>query len=168
LGTRNALRQRFEELLRYERRYDLVSRGPYLVFKQNDGLSPQLNIYCQRGLDGTPDLLVDFGEIQPGPPVRPASFELSRDGAYLAYGFSPTGGDCEEYRVKDMSARTDLPERIQGVRTSRIAWRGHGFYYSRYQTSGNGTTVARDREANHQVWYHSVGSAQSDDRSSDG
>jgi prolyl oligopeptidase len=164
LGARSDLRQRFEELLRYQRRYDLVRRGPYLVFKQNDGLSPQPKIYCQRGLDGTPELLVDFNEIQPGLAVRPASFELSRDGAYLAYGFSPTGGDCEEYRVKDMSSRQDLPERIQGVKTSRIAWQGHGFYYCRYQTSGSGTTVAPPRDANHQVWYHSVGTAQSEDR----
>jgi len=163
LGVRSDLRHRFEELLGYERRYELAARGPYLVFKQSDGLSSQPNIYCQRGLDGIPELLVNVNDVVPDGAPRLGSFVLSRDAAFLAYGFALTGGDCEEYRVKEMRTGRDLPDRIQGVATSGIAWWGHGFYYCRYPACKSMTSTATDRHENQQVWYHLVGTPQEED-----
>jgi prolyl oligopeptidase len=163
LGVRSELRHRFEELLGYQRRYELVSRGPYLVFKQSEGLSAQPSIYAQRGVEGLPQLLVSATDVGPETAVCLGSFALSRDAAFLAYGFAFTGGDCEEYRIKEVKTGRALPDRILGV-AAPIAWQGHGFYYCRYPPCKGVASTATDRRENQQVWYHRMGTAQEEDR----
>jgi prolyl oligopeptidase len=162
-GQRVELRRRFEELLQYQRRYELVKRGSYVVFKQSEGLSPRPNIYLQCGLGSAPSLLVDFDDLAPRSGCRAGSFALSGDTRFLAYGFGAEGGDFEEYRIKDLTTGRDLPDRVQGVASARIAWAGRGFYYCRYAISSYLPTNGTARCEQQQVWYHRVGTPQEDD-----
>ncbi len=163
LSVRHELRHRFEQLLSYPRYYDLVRRGPYLFFKKNDGLQNQLALYAQRGLRGTPDVLVDPTELVPDGTICITSVMPSKDARYLAYGLSHRGGDWHEYFVKDMVTRHDLPDRLRWVKCSMIAWLGDGFYYSRYPAPPDTAKALSARNENHQVWYHRIGTPQSAD-----
>jgi prolyl oligopeptidase len=160
---RDELRCRFEHLLRYPRHYDLVRRGPDIVFKKNNGLQDQLSLCVQRGLTGTLQVLVDPTELAPDGTIGVVVGLPSKDMRYLAYGLSNGGADWQEYFVKDLITGQDLPDRLRWVKTTAIAWRGHGFYYSRFPEP---VDIARSLSApneNHQVWYHSVNAPQATD-----
>jgi prolyl oligopeptidase len=162
-SVRRALRGRFEELLCYSRYYELFHQGSYLFFKKNSGLQNQLVLYVQRGLNGTPEVLIDPNVLAPDGTVRLTSVALSKDGKFLAYALSDRGMEWEECFVKETHTRRDLPDRIQWVKASMLAWHGDGFYYSRFpgpSTAIQGTCLA---DENHQVWYHRAGTAQSAD-----
>ncbi len=51
---------------------------------------------------------------------------------------------------------------MEWVKVSSIAWRGNGFYYSRYPQPAKGTERSSINE-NHMVYYHRVGTSQSAD-----
>lgn len=161
---RQQLRRRFEEMLRYPRYYELVRRGSYLFFKRNSGLQVQLCVYAQRGYDRAPDLLIDPVARAPDGTIRVTSIAPSEDGRYLAYGLSQNGSDWQRYMIKDVYCGGDLPEAIKWVKFSSIAWRGAGFYYSRYPAPSDRTAVLTARNECHQVWYHRIGTPQSADR----
>jgi prolyl oligopeptidase len=48
------------------------------------------------------------------------------------------------------------------VKVSGVAWRGNGFYYSRYPPPEKGKELSSANE-NHQVYYHRIGTPQSQD-----
>lgn len=162
--TRHELRRRFRQLLNYTRYYDVARRGAYLVFKANTGLRDQPLLYVQQGLTAPPEVLVDPTALATDSTTRITSVALSKDTKYLAYGLSYGGSDWHEYRVKSMVTRRDLPDRLRWVRASAIAWHGDGFYYSRYSAPQADVGGASARAENHQVWYHVVGTPQTDDR----
>lgn len=162
LSFRAGLRQRFEELVNYPRYYELTRRGPYLLYKKNSGLQPQLVLYAQNGLNGAPEVLVDPNALSADGTIRLTRAVPSWDGRYVAYGLSQGGSDWEEYFVKAVATKQDLPDRLQWVKVSTIAWHGDGFYYSRYPASSEKRALTARNEC-HQVWYHRVGTPQSDD-----
>ena len=55
-----------------------------------------------------------------------------------------------------------LPDTIEWVKVSGVAWHGDGFYYSRYPAPDKGREKASINE-NHQVYFHRVGTPQSAD-----
>ncbi|MGI9041526.1 MAG: prolyl oligopeptidase family serine peptidase [Gemmatimonadales bacterium] len=160
---RAELRARLEQLAEYPRYYELIRQGPYITFKKNDGLQNQLVQYVQRSLSGPPEILVDPLDLSPDGTIRTTTATLSKDARYLGYSLSHGGGDWEEYFVKDMVTMEDLPDRLRWVKCSTIAWRGDGFYYSRYPEPCELSHILSRLNEYHQVWYHRVGTPQSAD-----
>src|SRR5207244_9609559 len=105
----------------------------------------------------TPPLLIDPAAGAPDGTVRVTSIAPSPDARYLAYGLSQKGSDWQRYVIKDMRSREDLPDKIEWVKFSSLAWRGAGFYYSRYPEPSDRATFLTARNKGHQVWYHRVG-----------
>jgi len=163
LPVRQQLRQRFDQLLSYSRYYDLVRRGSYLFFKKNDGLQNQLIAYVQQGLTGSPEVLINPNDAARDGTVRLGRVVPSRDARYVAYGLSVGGAEWEDFFVTDVITKERLPDRLQWVKTATIAWRDHGFYYSRYPTPPSTTGALSARHERQQVWYHRVGTPQADD-----
>jgi prolyl oligopeptidase len=62
----------------------------------------------------------------------------------------------------DMTTRRTLPEVLHWVRFSDTAWRGDGFYYSRYPQPAKGSELTA-RVEHQKVYFHKVGTAQSAD-----
>ncbi len=62
----------------------------------------------------------------------------------------------------DLSTRKPLADKVEWVKVSGIAWRGNGFYYSRYPQPAKGKELSSANE-NHLVYYHRVGTPQSQD-----
>jgi prolyl oligopeptidase len=163
LPLRRDLRMRVEQLADYPRYYEPIRRGSCIVFRKNDGLQSQLVLHVQRGLDGTPGVLIDPHEISADGTTRITTVRLSGDAHYLGYGLSYGGIDWEEYHVKDLVTRQDLPDKLQWVKFSTIAWHGHGFYYSRYPEPRDLSHTLSKQNEYHQVWYHKIGTPQSAD-----
>ena len=163
IPVRAELRRRLEEIYNYPRYSAPIRKGPYLFFSKNDGLQNQPVLYLQRGEPGAPEVLIDPNALSADGTTRLTATAPSHDAAYLGYGLSRGGSDWQEYSVKRMATKQDLPDRLRWVKISTIAWRGSGFYYSRYPAPPDTTNVLSAKNENHQVWYHRVGTPQSAD-----
>jgi prolyl oligopeptidase len=159
---RAQLTKRLMDLYDYAK-YSAPSRkGDYFFFRKNDGLQNQSVLYIQQGLEGKPEVLLDPNEWAPDGTVLLNAFVPSKDAKFAVYGISRSGSDWQEYNVLDLTTRKPLKDKIEWVKVSGVAWRGNGFYYSRYPQPAKGTELSSANE-NHQVFYHRIGTAQSQD-----
>jgi prolyl oligopeptidase len=160
---RKALFDRLSQLYNYPKYSAPTRRGNQFVFSKNDGLQNQSVYYIQKGLDGTPELLLDPNKFSTDGTSRLGSFGLSRDGKYLAYGISQGGSDWNEIRVLDVATKRPLDDRLEWVKFSGASWKGdEGFYYNRYPAPADGKKMAAANQFQ-KVYYHKIGTPQSED-----
>ena len=159
---RGQLAARLEKLYNYPKFTAPARRGEYFFFTKNDGLQNQNVWYVQKGLDGTPEVLIDPNKFSADGTSRLGTFSLSKDGKMAVYGISKGGSDWQEYFVLDISAKKTLSDKLEWVKVSSVAWAGDGFYYSRYPAPEKGKELTSKNE-NHQVFFHKLGKAQSED-----
>jgi prolyl oligopeptidase len=159
---RDALLKRLNVLNDYPK-YSAPSRkGTNFFFSKNAGLQNQSVLYIQKGLEGTPEVLIDPNAWSTDGTTRLANFSLSKDGRYAVVGVSRAGSDWQEFGVMEVATKQMLPDKLEWVKVSGASWRGDGFYYSRYPAPEKGHELS-SRNENHQVFFHKVGTAQSAD-----
>ncbi len=159
---RMKVKERLEKLYNYPKYSAPFRRGEYFFFSKNDGLQNQNVLYIQKGLDGKPEVLIDPNKFSEDGTAQLAGFVLSRDGKYAGYGISRSGSDWREYRIMEIASRQILPDQLQWIKASGIAWQGNGFYYSRYDEPAKGKELSSKNEGQ-KVYYHRVRSPQSSD-----
>jgi prolyl oligopeptidase len=159
---RQQLRERLEKLFDYPKYSAPFKKGEYFFFSKNDGLQNQSVLYRQMGLDGKPEVVLDPNTFSEDGTTRLSSFSLSKDGKYAAYGISRGGSDWQELYVMEMAGLTRLPDSLRWIKFSGAAWRGNGFYYSRYPAPGKGKELTT-KNVFQSVYYHRVGTPQSSD-----
>jgi len=159
---RAQVKQRLEKLFNYPKYSAPSRRGEYFIFSKNDGLQNQSVLYIQKGLDGTPEVLLDPNKFSTDGTAALGAFSLSKDGKYAGYGISKSGSDWQEYYVMEVAGRKLLADNLKWVKVSGIAWQGDGFYYSRYDAPEAGKELSSKNE-NHKVYYHKVGTPQAED-----
>lgn len=159
---RASVRARLEKLFNYPKYGAPFRNGDYYYFSKNDGLQNQNVYYTQKGLDGSPELLLDPNKFSTDGTSRLAGFSLSKDNKYLTYGISVGGSDWSELHVMEVASRKMLPDVVKWVKVSGIAWQGGGFYYSRYDAPTQGKELT-SANAGHKVYYHKIGTPQEQD-----
>ena len=159
---RDALKARLSRLQNYAR-YSAPSRkGEYYIFSKNDGLQNQSVLYIQKGLNGSPEVLLDPNTLSRDGTTRLAGFAPSKDGRYAAYGVSSGGSDWTEFHVMEVASRRQLADVIKWAKVTGTAWQGDGFYYSRYDAPDS-TKALTSKNEGHKVYYHTVGTPQEQD-----
>jgi prolyl oligopeptidase len=159
---RQQVKERLQQLYNYPKYSAPFRRGDRFFFSKNDGLQNQSVLYVQKGLNGTPEVLIDPNTFSPDGTARLSVFELSQDGKYAAYGISRSGSDWQEYYVMDVATKRTLPDTLKWIKVSNIGWQEDGFYYSRYDEPEKGRELSSKNE-NHKVFYHKIGEPQSAD-----
>jgi prolyl oligopeptidase len=159
---RQKIKDRLLQLYNYPKYSAPARRGDYFFYTKNDGLQNQNVWYRQKGLDGTPEVLLDPNKLSADGTTRLGQFALSKDGSLLSYGVSQGGSDWNEVYVMDVNSKQLEPDHLSWVKVSGIGWQGNGFYYSRYPAPEKGKELTTKNE-NHQVFYHKVGTPQSED-----
>ncbi|HLF20493.1 MAG TPA: prolyl oligopeptidase family serine peptidase [Bacteroidota bacterium] len=159
---RAQVKQRLEKLFNYPRYNAPFRKGEYFFFRKNEGLQNQNVLYIQKGIDGSPEVLLDPNKFSADGTTRLGAFTVSKDGKWAAYGISRGGSDWQEYCTMDMSTRKTMPDTLKWVKFSGASWRGNGFYYSRYRVPESGKELTTKNE-NHMVYYHRVGTPQPQD-----
>ncbi len=162
LPARDAIRARLETLLNYPKYSSPNRTGDMYVFSKNDGLQNQSVLYIQRGLDGTPSVLIDPNKFSTDGTSRLASFSMARDGRHAAYGISVGGSDWTEFHVLDVATRTPTSDVIKWAKFTGAAWQGDGFYYGRYPAPDSSHALVNSNQGR-SVWFHRLGTAQSAD-----
>lgn len=163
LPLRETFKKRIEQLSDYEKISAPFKRGDWFYFYKNSGLQNQAVLYRQKGLTGTPEEVLDPNKLSTDATTRLTVFSLSKNGRYACIGLSKGGSDWQVYGVRDMETGKDLPDQLNWVKVSGVAWKGDGFYYSRYPAPAEGRELSTKNE-NHQVWFHQVGTDQNLDR----
>ncbi len=159
---RTALKDRLEKLYNYPKFSAPSRKGEWFFFSKNDGLQNQSVLYVQKGLSGTPEVLIDPNKWSEDGTTRLAAFSLSRNGKYAVVGLSRSGSDWQEYGVMDVATKTMLQDKLEWIKVSSPSWSGDGFFYSRYPAPAKGRELSSANE-NHQVYFHKVGTPQSAD-----
>lgn len=159
---RKQLQDRLEKVYNYPKYSAPFESGGWYYFYKNDGLQNQSVLYRQKEMNGEAEVVLDPNRLSADGTTGLRQFSLSKDGKFAAYALSKGGSDWMDILVMDMNTLNTLDDKLEWVKVSGIAWQGNGFYYSRYPKP-EGSALAAVNE-NHQVWYHSVGTAQSEDR----
>ncbi|MBV8973559.1 MAG: hypothetical protein JOY74_00435, partial [Sinobacteraceae bacterium] len=160
---RAAVKDRLLKLYNYPKYSAPTRRGDWFFSTKNDGLQNQSVWYIQKGLDGTPELLLDPNTFSKDGTSRLGSFSISHTGKYVGYGISQGGSDWNEIHVLDVATKKPLDDKLEWVKFSSASWRGdEGFYYNRYPTPPEGKKMAQKNEYQ-KTYYHKVGTPQSQD-----
>ncbi len=159
---RSQIKQRLEQLYNYPKYSAPFRKGEYFFFSKNDGLQNQSVLYLQRGLEGEAEVLLDPNKFSEDGTSRLTTFVLSKTGKYAVYGVSKGGSDWQEYFVLEVATKKTLPDHLKWIKVSSVAWHGDGFFYSRYPEPEKGRELSFKNE-NHKVYYHRLGTPQSED-----
>lgn len=159
---RNSLKNRLTELMNYERYSAPLKVGEYYIFSKNDGLQEQNVIYIQKGLDGTPEILIDPNKFSEDGSVSLAGIFFSNDNKYLSYGLSKGGSDWREFYIMDLSTKKILDDKIQWSKFTGNAWYKDGFFYGKYDEPKAGEELKQSNEFQ-KLYYHKIGTPQAQD-----
>lgn len=160
---RKNFQQAIEKVFNYPKYSAPFRKGEWFYFYKNDGLQNQSVLYRQKGLTGRVEEVFDPNKLSPDGTTRLQLFALSKDGKYAVMGLSKGGSDWQTYYVRDMKTGKDLSDELKWVKISGAAWKGDGFYYSRYPSPEKGASDLSAKNENHQVYYHKVRTLQTED-----
>jgi prolyl oligopeptidase len=161
---RQAIHDRLKTLWNYERYGVPEQQGGRYFYQHNTGLQNQSVLLVADSLAAEPRLLLDPNTLSSDGTVALVGHAVSDNGKLLAYGTAASGSDWTEWHVRDVDTAKDLPDTLQWVKFSGASWTkdGKGFFYSRYDEPKAGAPL-RDANYFHKLYYHRLGTAQSED-----
>jgi prolyl oligopeptidase len=163
---RDKVRDRLTKLWNYERYGVPEQEGDLLIFSKNDGLQNQAVLYAVQV--GQPleqaQVLLDPNKFSADGTTALAGTYFSNDHRYLAYATSGGGSDWQKVHLLDMHTRKPLPDELNWVKVSGVSWAGNGFYYSGYDAPKAGENSLAGKNEFHKVYYHKLGTPQSQDK----
>jgi prolyl oligopeptidase len=165
LPARRRIRARVEELWSYEQHGIPVSRGGRYFFSRHDGVRNQRVLYWQQSLEEEPRVLLDVNDLSQEGDVALRTWVPSESGRLIAYGLSSRGSDWQELRVREVDTGRDRADRLEWVKFSHATWThdNKGFFYNRYDAPPEGREY-RETNYHQKVYYHRLGTPQSEDR----
>ncbi len=164
IPARAQIKERLTRLWNFEKYGTPFKEGNRYFYAKNDGLQNQSVIYTATSLDSPAEMLIDPNNLSSDGTVALSGLQISHDGKLMAYGLSASGSDWQEWRVRDVETRKDLPDLVKWVKFSGASWTpdGTGFFYSRYDEPSEKTKMAA---ANYfqKLYFHRIGTPQSED-----
>ena len=135
-----------------------------LFYSRNSGLQRQAPVYRRASLSAEPSIVLDPNVISEDGSVSVGQWSPSPDGSLLAYGLAEGGADWRTVKVRNVATGQDLSDEVRWMRFSDTSWTkdGKGFFYSRYPEPPR-NKVLEAALANHALYYHRVGTPQSQD-----
>ena len=164
LPLREHFRKSLTALWNYSRTTLPIVEAGRLFYRRNSGLERQSPIYMREGFEAAPQRLVDPNALSPDGAVSLMNFSPAPNGRLLAYTLAAGGADWQTVRVLDVDARKDLADEVKWMRFSWISWTrdSKGFFYSRYPEPPKARVLEAEL-AGHALYYHRLGTPQSED-----
>ena len=159
----NTVKERFTKIWNYPKYGTPFKGGDYYFFFKNDGMQNQSVLYIQEGLNGTPKVFLDPNKLSNDGTVSLAGLSVSNNGKYLAYMTSTGGSDWNEAFVMDIKTNKLLSDHLKWIKFSDFAWKGDGFYYSRFDEPEKGKELSQVNQ-NHKIYFHTIGTTQAQDK----
>lgn len=162
---REELKKRLSDIWNYEKVGAPFKEGNYTYFYKNDGLQNQYVIYRYKtGEDpDTAEVFLDPNTFKEDGTISLGQASFSKDGSKLAYAISEGGSDWRKVIVMNTETKEIVGDTLKDVKFSGLSWKGEdGFYYSSYDKPKGSELSAKTDQ--HKVYYHKLGTPQSDDK----
>ena len=161
---RDELKERLSKLWNYEKVGAPFIEGDYTYFRKNDGLQNQFVMYRYKN-DADPstaEVFLDPNTFKEDGTISLGGISFSKSGKILAYSISEGGSDWRKILIMDVESKKIVEDTLVDIKFSGMSWyKNEGFYYSSYDKP-NGSELSAKTDQ-HKVYYHKLGTKQSDD-----
>ena len=141
-------------------KYKIVrKRGKYYFaygYYNNLGVAA---LFFKDNLKADWNLLVDPNYISSHDKINIRYYRPDKSSKLLAYEYVRNGSDWAEANIVSLESGHHLKDHLVNLKFSPLAWRGNGFYYSRYPNKNR-----LEKTLNQEVYYHKVGTSQDADQ----
>ncbi|RZN83857.1 MAG: S9 family peptidase [Winogradskyella sp.] len=162
---REELKERLSKLWNYEKVGAPFVEGDYTYFYKNDGLQNQYVIYRYKN-DADPntaEVFIDPNTFTEDGTISLGGTSFSKNGKILAYSISEGGSDWRKILIMDVESKKIVEDTLIDIKFSGMSWyKNEGFYYSSYDKPKGSELSAKTDQ--HKVYYHKLGTKQSDDQ----
>ena len=158
---REKIKNRLTEIFNYPKYGAPFRAGNKYYFFKNDGLQNQSVLYVKETLESKEEVFLDPNKFSEDGTKSLTTISFSDDGKYLVYGVSSGGSDWNEFFVMNAETKKLLSDHLKWIKFSGAAWKGNGFYYSRYPEP-QGSELSTKNEFS-KVYYHKIGTKQEED-----
>ena len=160
---RKDLIDRLTDLWNYPKFSSPFKEGDKYYFYKNDGLQNQSVLYSIKTLDDEPKLVMDPNKLSEDGTTSLGGMSFNKEGNLLAYAISEGGSDWRTIKIRNVETGEEYNDLVEWAKFTGISWAGGGFYYSRYpEPKGDGELS--DKNEFHKLYYHKVGTSQSEDK----
>ncbi|HEX5667755.1 MAG TPA: prolyl oligopeptidase family serine peptidase [Chitinophagaceae bacterium] len=161
---RNDVRKKLEEMFNYPKYGAPSKQGAYYIFSKNSGLQNQSVLYRQKGLAGSPELLLDPNTLSADGTVALGGVSFPTSGKYMGYTISRSGSDWQEAHIMNVADGKLLQDHLVDLKFTGLDWKGEeGFYYSRYPKPDESKKLTNQNE-HMKVYFHKLGDKQENDQ----
>ncbi|MDH5608336.1 MAG: S9 family peptidase, partial [Cyclobacteriaceae bacterium] len=160
---RKQINERLQKLFDYARISAPEKNGDWEYFTKNDGLQNQSVWYRRKSQDEEPEIFLDPNSFSDDGTISLAGTSFTDDGSLFGFMISIGGSDWRKAMVMDTRSGEIIEDTLQNIKFSGLSWRGNeGFYYSSYDKPTDGSELSAKTQV-HQLFYHKLGTPQSQD-----
>ncbi|KAJ8321936.1 hypothetical protein KUTeg_000407 [Tegillarca granosa] len=137
--VKKRLYDRIKEMWDYPKYSCPYKRGDHYFYYYNSGLQNQSVLYVQESLEGEASVFLDPNKLSEDGTISLRGTAFSENGQYFAYQLSKSGSDWVTIKVKKAPSGEDLPDILENVKFSSLAWtHDHkGFFYNYITNEGS-------------------------------
>ncbi|WP_227256102.1 prolyl oligopeptidase family protein [Pedobacter sp. MR2016-19] len=157
------IKKRLTEIWNYPKESAPFKVGEYYFFTKNDGLQNQSIWFIKKGLEGKEELFLDPNTLTKDGTAAVSLLGFSHDKKYLAYSVAQAGSDWSNIYVIEIASKTKLADELKWTKFSGAAWKGNGFYYSKFDEPAKGTDLSAANKYQ-KVYFHKLGDQQQNDQ----
>ena len=159
---RRKIAKRLQDIWNYPSQGLPFKEGDKYYYFKNDGLQNQSVMYVQDTPNGEPEIFLNPNTFSRDGTIALGGIYFSPDHKYMGYSINNAGSDWQEFLILNLLTGERLPDHLEWVKFSGMAWRGNGFYYKKYPTPDEEEEFSGSNE-NAKVFYHRLGTPQSSD-----
>lgn len=162
---RDKVKSTVENLIDYKKVSAPRKHGDYYYYYKNDGLQDQSVYYRTKELGaGQEQVFLDPNSFSEDGTVSMAGTFFSKDGSMMTYLISDGGSDWRKAITVNTKTQKVVGDTLTDLKFTGISWKGtDGFYYSSYERPKEGQALTAANQ-NQKVYYHKIGTPQSEDR----
>ncbi len=165
ISFREKLTGRIKNLVDYENVSAPFKEGKYEYFRKNDG-SQDHSVYYRSLInsDDEPEVFIDPNTFSEDGTVALTALSFTNDGSLLSLSITEGGSDWRKIVVMHAETKEMLDDTISRVKFSSISWlNNEGFFYSSYDKVDGASDLSAEND-NHKLYYHQLGTPQSEDQ----
>lgn len=165
IPEREQIKARLTKLWNYEKFSTPSKHGKRYFYSYNSGLQSQSVLYVTEDPKQAGRVLLDPNTLSKDGTVALSGTSFTDDGRLMVYSISVAGSDWQVWKVRDIDTGKDLSDEIHWSKASGASWMkdNGGFFYSRFAAPNEGDAL-KGINQNHQVYFHKLGTPQSEDR----
>ena len=160
---RDEIKKKLTEIWNYPKDGAPFKVGEYYFFTKNNGLQNQSIWYIRKGFNGKEEVFLDPNKLTADGTAAVSLIGFSHNKQYAAYSVAQAGSDWNNIYVIEIATKRKLVDELKWTKFSGAAWKGDGFYYSKFDKPEKGTDLSAANKFQ-KIYYHQLGDLQENDQ----